>query len=190
MESKMQIEGVEERTMKKSRSTVSAAVCCTGYWRRVSPWAAFPWVLAPWAVLLWVLALCAALFSLHAQGHGDVTPQAVNTDGLDKIDGWVEENPYRGNELAVEIGTSAYAQNCARCHGLEAISGGITPDLRALNDDFEWSSTAESDEWYIRRVRHGATIQGRVYMPPFEGILSQEAMWAIRAYLDTRHLEE
>ena len=180
----MEIEGMEiegmERTMKRSRSTVNAAVCCAGYWHR----------LLPWAVLFWVLALCAALFSLHAQGHGDVTPQAVNTDGLDKIDGWVEENPYRGDELAVEIGASAYAQNCARCHGLEAISGGITPDLRALNDDFEWSSTAESDEWYIRRVRHGATIQGRVYMPPFEGILSQEAMWAIRAYLDTRHLEE
>ncbi|MDD2669441.1 MAG: cytochrome c-550 PedF, partial [Zoogloea sp.] len=24
-----------------------------------------------------------------------------------------------------------------------------------------------------------------VYMPPFEGILSQEAMWTIRAWLET-----
>ena len=133
-----------------------------------------------------VLALCAALFSLNVRGHGDVTPQAVNTDGLDKIEDWIEENPYRGNELAVKIGTSAYAQNCARCHGLEAVSGGFAPDLRALNDDFEWSSKAESDELYIQRVRHGAGV----YMPPFEGILSQEAMWAIRAYLDTRQLED
>ena len=172
-----------EETMKTLKSTVNAAVYRPACRRSVRWRRALPCVCC-------VLALCGALFSLHVRGHGNVTPQAVDTDGLDKIDGWVEENPYRGNELAVEIGNSAYAQNCARCHGLEAISGGITPDLRALNDDFEWSSTAESDEWYIRRVRHGAVVQGRVYMPPFEGILSQEAMWAIRAYLDTRHLED
>jgi mono/diheme cytochrome c family protein len=33
-------------------------------------------------------------------------------------------------------------------------------------------------------VRNGA-----VYMPPFEEALSQEAMWAIRAYIETRHEE-
>ncbi len=136
------------------------------------------------------LVLCAGLFNFYAWGHGDVTPQPVNTDGLDKIEDWVEENPYRGNDLAIEIGTSAYAQNCARCHGLDAVSGGITPDLRALNDEFEWASKSESDEWFIQRVRHGAVVQGRVYMPPFEGILSQEAMWAIRAYLDTRPMDD
>lgn len=135
-------------------------------------------------------ALCAAIFAANVWSHGDVTPQPVDTEGLDALQEWVEENPYRGNELAIEIGTSAYAQNCARCHGLDAVSGGITPDLRALNDEFEWDSKAQSDEWFIQRVRHGAVVQGRVYMPPFEGILSQEAMWAIRAYLDTRMLDE
>lgn len=137
-----------------------------------------------------VLLLSAALFNVFAWGHGDVTPQPVNTDALDEIPEWVEENPYRGNDTAIEIGTSAYAQNCARCHGLDAVSGGMTPDLRMLNDEFEWGSKAESDEWFIQRVRHGAVVQGRVYMPPFEGILSQEAMWAIRAYLDTRPAED
>jgi cytochrome c-550 PedF len=128
----------------------------------------------------------AASFKMNVWAHGDVTPQPVNTEGLDAIEEWVEENPYRGNERAVEVGASAYAGNCARCHGLEAVSGGITPDLRGLNDDFEWDSPAASDEWFIQRVRHGAVVQGRVYMPPFEGILSQEAMWAIRSYIDSR----
>ncbi|MEE4279209.1 MAG: cytochrome c-550 PedF [Halieaceae bacterium] len=130
--------------------------------------------------------LCAGLYQINAWAHGDVTPQPVDTEGLAELEEWVEENPYRGDEKAIEIGTSAYAQNCARCHGLDAVSGGITPDLRVLNDEFEWDSPAASDEWFIQRVRHGAVVQGRVYMPPFEGILSQEAMWAIRAYLDTR----
>jgi mono/diheme cytochrome c family protein len=62
--------------------------------------------------------------------------------------------------------------------------------LRKLNDEFDWADKAESDEWYIGRVRHGAVVDGRVYMPPFEGILSQEAMWAIRTYLDSRLYEE
>ena len=131
------------------------------------------------------------LFSGCLFAHGDVTPQAVNTETLPQLgEEWLEENPYRGNEEAIRIGSSAYNQNCARCHGLEVVSGGITPDLRKLNDENEFSTKAESDEWFMMRIRNGAVIDGRVYMPPFEGILSQEAMWAIRSYIDTRKFEE
>ena len=64
-------------------------------------------------------------------GHGNVTPQPVDTSELEPLgEEWLYVNPYRGNEKAVEIGASAYNQNCARCHGLEAVSGGVTPDLR------------------------------------------------------------
>ena len=132
-----------------------------------------------------------AINSTGSFAHGDVTPQPVDTEGLKPLgEEWQLENPYRGDELAIEIGTSAYAQNCARCHGLDAVSGGTTPDLRLLNDEIEWTSTAESDGWFLMRVRTGAVKDGRVYMPPFEGILNQEAMWAIRSYLDTRPPEE
>jgi cytochrome c-550 PedF len=128
--------------------------------------------------------------SVDVFAHGDMTPQAVNTETLKPLgEKWLIENPYRGDTEAIRIGSSAYNQNCARCHGLEAISGGITPDLRKLNDPTEFG-LAESDDWYMQRVRRGAVINGRVYMPPFEGLLSQEAMWAIRSYLDTRKLEE
>ena len=120
-------------------------------------------------------------------GHGNVTPQPVDTSDLEPLgEEWLYVNPYRGNQKAIEIGASAYNQNCARCHGLEAVSGGVTPDLRLLNDETEWSSIEEADEWYLERIKNGAVIDGRVYMPPFEEILSQEAMWAIRAYIDTR----
>ena len=115
-----------------------------------------------------------------ALAHGDVTPQAVKTDGLEKLgDKWRAENPYRGNKRAIEIGSSAFNQNCARCHGLGAISGGIAPDLRYLPEGIE------GDEWFLERIRGGAVRDGRVYMPKFEGVLSQEAMWAIRAWLET-----
>ncbi len=119
-----------------------------------------------------------------AQAHGDVTPQAVDTSALKAItEGWVEKNPYRKNDEAIRIGSSAFNQNCARCHGIGAVSGGIAPDLRML------PAGDEGDEYFIGRIRHGVTRNGAVYMPPFEGTLTQEAMWAIRAWLETVHVE-
>jgi cytochrome c-550 PedF len=141
--------------------------------------------------------LAAGLFlaAAGAWAHGDVTPQAVDTKELPPLGAdWRAENPYRGNEIAIRIGASAYNQNCARCHGLEAISGGIAPDLRKL--DNECASLAqpakkaacvkEIDEFMSTTVRRGRTRNGAVYMPPFEGVLNQEAVWAIKAYLESR----
>lgn len=114
--------------------------------------------------------------------HGDVTPQPVDTTGLEPLgEKWKEENPYRDNPTALKIGASGYNQNCARCHGLEAISGGLAPDLRYLEKG------KSGDEWYVERVRKGATINGVTKMPAFEGTLSQEALWAIRTYLESRY---
>ena len=42
------------------------------------------------------------------------------------------------------------------------------------------------DEFFLTTVRHGRTRNGAVYMPPFEGMMSQEAIWSIKAYLETR----
>ena len=128
------------------------------------------------AALALVLAAGASLVG----AHGDVVPQAVNVSTLKPLgETWLERNPYTKDAEAIRIGDSAFNQNCARCHGLGAISGGIAPDLCYLPID------AEGDEIFLQRIRHGASRDGRVYMPPFDGILSQEAMWAIRAWLET-----
>ncbi len=113
-------------------------------------------------------------------GHGDVTPQAMNTKGLQKVDPDAMVNPYRGNKTAIQIGKSGYNSNCARCHGLGAISGGIAPDLRELpaGDD-------DSDEYFLDTVNEGAVRNGNVYMPPFKDVLSAEAVWAIRTWIET-----
>ncbi|MGU3541328.1 cytochrome c-550 PedF, partial [Methylobacterium sp. A54F] len=92
--------------------------------------------------------------------QGDVQPQPVNTDGLDPLGAdWRPENPYRGNAKAVALGDSGYNQNCARCHGLQVISGGLAPDLRYLEKG------QEGDTWFQERVRHGAPINGVTKMP-------------------------
>ena len=144
-------------------------------------------------------ALLAAMLAVAASGavwaHGDVTPQAVDTSSLPKLgDQWRAENPFRGNAGAVQIGTSAYNQNCARCHGIDAISGGIAPDLRKLDNDCASLKDAarkaacvkEIDDFFLTTVRRGRTRNGAVYMPPFEGTMNQEAIWSIKSYLETR----
>lgn len=139
------------------------------------------------ASLLGVLTIATASagFTSMVFAHGDVTPQPVETKGLAPLgnDNWLEENPYHKDhpeyEAALRIGASAYNQNCARCHGLEAISGGIAPDLRELENGFV------GDEWYLYRVREGAVRDGRVYMPRMADYMDQEAVWAIRAWLET-----
>ena len=45
---------------------------------------------------------------------------------------------------------------------------------------------ADVDNYYLTTVRNGRTRNGAVYMPPFEGILNQEAIWAIKSYLVSR----
>ena len=130
------------------------------------------------------LALALGLGAGAAWAHGDVQPQPVDTTGLAPLgEEWKEENPYRGDPKAIEIGSSGYNQNCARCHGLQVISGGIAPDLRHLEKG------KEGDEWFSQRVQGGAIINGVTKMPAFAGVLSQEALWAIRSYIESKYEE-
>lgn len=131
-------------------------------------------------------SLAAAILSFPATvlAHGDVQPQAVDTTGLEPLGAeWRETNPYVGNKKAIEIGKVAYNQNCARCHGLDAISGGMSPDLRELPNG------PDGDAFYIPPTRKGVVRNGVTYMPAYDDYLSQEAMWAIRSWLETKHVE-
>lgn len=135
-----------------------------------------------------LIFLAVVLTASQTLGHGDVAPQPVDTDALPDVgEDWLEENPYRsetaGQEVwntAIQIGASGYNQNCARCHGLEAVSGGLAPDLRYLE------ANLDGDEWYIERYRNGYTVNGVTKMPGFDEVLGQKAAWAIRTYVETR----
>jgi len=147
------------------------------------------------SLLAAIVLAVATLSAPSVQAHGDVTPQAVDTKALPPLgDKWVAENPYRDNKDAQKIGASAFGANCARCHGIEAISGGIAPDLRLLDRDCMTQKVEakkkvcikDNDDYYANSVRKGKVRNGAVYMPPFDGILNQEAVWSIKAYLETR----
>ncbi len=135
------------------------------------------------AKLLKSLVVAAALLAGSAVvlAHGNVTPQPVDTGKLPELgQERRSENPFRvDNDLgefnaeAIAVGQRAYTGNCQNCHGIEVVSGGLTPDLRELT---EWD-----DEFFIGRVTEG-TDRG---MPSFARNLSQNAMWAIKTYIES-----
>ena len=55
-----------------------------------------------------ITKLTAALLTTVTLGfaHGDVTPQAMDIKGLEKVDPEAITNPYRGNKTAIAIGKS------------------------------------------------------------------------------------
>ncbi|WP_444451754.1 cytochrome c-550 PedF [Rhodobacter capsulatus] len=134
------------------------------------------------------LMLVGLLVPAQVLAHGNVAPQPVNTDALPEVgEEWLTENPYRADKVgddvwktAVKIGDSGFNQNCARCHGLGAVSGGLAPDLRFLEAE------EYGDEWFAERFQHGYTQDGTTKMPTFGPILGQKAGWAIRTYIETR----
>lgn len=144
----------------------------------------------------------AVLAPTLALAHGDVTPQAVDTHTLPQLGEEIrKENPYRGSAAGIEaaaIGKSAYTQNCARCHGLEAVSGGMSPDLRELDNECvdkkdeaeKLACFKEVDQYFMDFTMKGKVRNGAVKMPSFKATFNQEAVWAIKTYLETRRGQE
>jgi cytochrome c-550 PedF len=125
--------------------------------------------------------LAASLASPIVRAHGDVTPQPVDVSTLKPLgEKLLDENPYRGDKEAIRVGDSGYAKNCARCHGLHAVSGGMSPELRTLDSD------KETDKMFLEITLQGRTRNGKEYMPAFRGIIGQEAIWAIRSYIEAQ----
>lgn len=136
--------------------------------------------------------------AIEAFAHGDVTPHPVDTSSLQPLgQEWAASNPYRGNEKAAAVGATGYAHNCAGCHGLNAESGGVAPDLLALAKDCvdmakERQSACfnDTDDYFKDITLHGKKNgEGRSTMPAYGTVFTQEAVWAIKAYLDSRTLE-
>lgn len=140
-----------------------------------------------------------ALAGACALAHGDVTPHPIETTGLKALGTeWVEPNPYRGDAAAAAIGATGYAHNCAGCHGLNAVSGGMAPDLLKFSDEClglpkgrrQNGCLQDGDDYFKEIVLHGKkNSEGRYVMPAYGSVFSQEAVWALKTYIDARTQE-
>lgn len=150
---------------------------------------------APLGVLT---ALLLGLYGTGAHAHGDVTPHPIDTTGLPPLgEEWVMPNPYRGNTQAAAIGAEGYLHNCAECHGLNAVSGGVAPDLRSMGGDcldkaasMQADCLKDADDYFKDIVMHGKkNSEGRYVMPAYNSVFTQSAVWALKAYIDARTVE-
>lgn len=108
---------------------------------------------------------------------------------------WLASNPYRGNAEAIAVGRLTYGQTCARCHGADASTNAApAPDLRKLNAycrrigdaELQAACMRDNDAYFARTVRQGKTIVGVVHMPAWEPVLSQELIWAVQTFIESR----
>jgi cytochrome c-550 PedF len=138
--------------------------------------------------------------SAEALAHGDVTPHPVDTTGLPSLGKtWLDSNPWRGNAKAIAIGSVGYYHNCAACHGLNAESGGMAPDLLQDAKDCVTETSAaqkascfkDTDDNFKEVVLDGhKNTEGRVTMPSYRSVFTQEALWAIKSYIDKRTADD
>ncbi len=146
------------------------------------------------------LGLILGSMTVDVLAHGDVTPHPVDTSSLAQLGTeLIEPNPYRGDDKAIAIGAVGYKHNCAGCHGLNAESGGMAPDLLKLDGDcldlaskVKQASCMKDTDHYFREITLNGKKngEGRYTMPAYGGVFTQEAVWAIKAYIDSRTLEE
>ncbi|MBL8450011.1 MAG: c-type cytochrome [Dechloromonas sp.] len=146
-------------------------------------------------VLLSALSAYAAESAPVAHAEQAVAP-VVDTQALKNLGAsWHKENPYRGDAAAVEVGRQAFIQACQRCHGPDALGKGPGPNLRRLSaycnriadTSMQRDCFVDNDAYFVKSVLKGKTRVGVVHMPPWEGMLSQEVVWALKAYVDSPH---
>jgi len=76
-------------------------------------------------------------------------------------------------EAELARGEQLYADRCVGCHGLEVVSGGITPDLRRASNDVH----AQFADIVLGGIR------APLGMPPFDDLLDAEDVRMIQAYV-------
>ncbi len=128
------------------------------------------------AALALPLALAATAL-VHA--HGDGAPSAIDTTGLEPLgENDRDKNPYVGNAKAVEIGASATTRTAPAATA-------STPSPAAWPGPARTRQDGGLRHLFPHPRARRAQRDGRYRMPPFADILSQEAIWAIRTYIES-----
>jgi mono/diheme cytochrome c family protein len=93
-------------------------------------------------------------------------------------------NPMSGDEQAIKKGRTLFRQVCSLCHGSKADGAGERgngADLRKFNRGFKA---------YVETVQNGRSTRGQSQtMPAWKGIISDDEIMQVGAYLETLAME-
>jgi mono/diheme cytochrome c family protein len=106
----------------------------------------------------------------ESEAGTEVEGEGKETEGENGESEPAEGEP-EGGGGSPEAGAVVFSENCATCHGTTGHGGGGGPDLRTM-------PLAQSEEGAIQQVTHGGGG-----MPAFEGILSEEEIENVAAYV-------
>lgn len=150
-----------------------------------------------------VLALCAAL---PCAADPAAPAQAVQLPAglVERLPPlgkeWRAENPYRGDAKVADVGRIVFNAACSTCHGLDGdATRHVGNDLRLLDiychQRIKDAATRahcvrDNDDFFRVSVLEGKARVGVTHMPSWNGVLSQEALWSIRTFLESRRPEQ
>ena len=101
---------------------------------------------------------------------------AIHAEKL-KANGTVT-NPFAGRDDMVPAGRTLFNVHCSHCHGPNAVQGERPRDLRRLSRRYG----DEMPAVFYKTVTVGRVTKG---MPPWKGILEDDAFWKIFTFLET-----
>jgi mono/diheme cytochrome c family protein len=97
------------------------------------------------------------------------------------------QNPYKGDRKAITKGEVIYEANCASCHGLAGKGDG--PAGAALEPkpaDLVTKQSERGDGYLYWRISEGGMMEPfESMMPAWRGLLREEQIWQVVAYLRT-----
>lgn len=119
----------------------------------------------------------------HIDGEGGCTPELVPRRHLDRV------NPYQHGDGSPEL----FAEHCASCHGDEGRGDGpladqgwpTASDLTRLG-----GATLDDDYLYFRVSEGGGFFPYNSTMPRLEGVLSEDQIWRVIAYVQSSAHDE
>jgi len=117
----------------------------------------------------WGIAYCVITLGL-------VQPMAQPLARADEVPA---TNPLSGNEAAIREGRSWFRNVCSVCHGGKADGAGdrgTAADLRVFNKGFRR---------FMQIAKEGKNTGRAMTMPAWGGVLSEEQIYQIGAYLKT-----
>lgn len=140
------------------------------------------------------LLMTAIMSGLVCAAPGPVLP-FFDATTLPAVAADSDPNPYRNHEARariVEVGRTVYNQSCAVCHGADATRMGPAPSLRAVGrfcqriteTSLKSRCVADADHYFYKSVMEGKVKLGVTHMPAWRDVLSSEAVWAVRTFLE------
>jgi mono/diheme cytochrome c family protein len=96
-------------------------------------------------------------------------------------------NPLAGNADAASSGQKTYQEKCATCHGDTGLGDGAGGSaLNPKPSNLVQASAANGDDYLFWRIETGAASgPANSLMPPWKGVLSEEQIWQVVAFIRT-----